>query len=80
MYFPVEVTLSSGIWLLFKFCTTFRLMWVNEAKVITKDTHTNTHTHTHSYSHTNRKTSLAFSVLLCSVKEARNKVRVSGLL
>jgi len=78
MYFPVQVTLSSIICLLFKFSTTFRLMWVTEAKVVTKDTHT--HTHTHSYSHTNRKTSLAFSVLLCSVKETRNKVKVSGLL
>jgi len=40
MHFPVDVTLSSVICLLFQISTTFRLMWVTEGKVITKDTHT----------------------------------------
>jgi len=74
MYCSVEVTMSSIIWLLYKFFTTFRLMWVTEAKVVTKDTHTQLQPYKQ------KETSLVFSVLLCSVKETRNNVRVSGLL
>jgi len=55
-YFAVEVTLSSAKWLLFKFSTTFRLMWVTEAKIITKHTHTHTHTNTHTHTHTQLQT------------------------
>jgi hypothetical protein len=57
MYLSVEVTLSSVICLLFKFSITFRLMWVTEAKVITKDTHT--HTQSQPYKQKN------FVSLLC---------------
>jgi hypothetical protein len=53
MYVPVEVTLSSVIWLLFKFSTTFRLTWVTKAKVITKHTHTHTHTQLQPYKQKN---------------------------